>query len=257
MLKYRLNEYINNENNISIHLIGDGKNNIIGESDMKKLFEYFEKYDSFRGCLDLSNNNISDISLIRLAKSLSKHTHLRELNISHNPITDSGAKILSETVIKLCDLTYLNMFKTKIDDIGIGYICQALRLYGNIENIHFPAVSCIGLKYVSDFVSASSRIRVLNISLKKDIYDETVKDMDNTTEMFLGDETEETKRKRMANETLTSCLKNFTSACLKANQLLDIKVENIPTKVKEELKKICLIHQENERKELFVVEQSK
>ena len=82
---------------------------------------------------DLSENNLSSLGCIEIAKLLSGNEHnqglckLHSLNLSHNNITAEGAKHLSTALTHTnCKLNGLNLSLSNITSEGVKHLCTAL-----------------------------------------------------------------------------------------------------------------------------------
>ncbi|XP_072139585.1 nucleotide-binding oligomerization domain-containing protein 1 isoform X2 [Mobula birostris] len=73
--------------------------------------------------LELDNNNINDYGVKELVPCFNKLTVVR---LSVNMVTDDGAKVLAEELIKYKIIKYLGLYRNQITDVGAEYIAKII-----------------------------------------------------------------------------------------------------------------------------------
>src|SRR6185503_4065289 len=83
--------------------------------------------------LDLSENQIDDVGVAALAKSLEKNQYLKILKLNDNQIGDQGAIALSECLAKDTHLEELYLSFNQIGNGGLKALAKALRKNTNLR----------------------------------------------------------------------------------------------------------------------------
>lgn len=76
--------------------------------------------------LDLSNQNLRPSTIRPILKALQHQNCLSQLNLSCNFIQDEGIKYLSQTLITLKHLTFLDLSGNAVTEVGLEHLCSVL-----------------------------------------------------------------------------------------------------------------------------------
>jgi len=120
--------------------------------------------DSPFNSLLLQNNNISDKSLVNIITALSKHPHLKEMDLSGNGLGKNGCIALSTLLQNsVTGLLKLDLANNEIDDEGINTLLSALK---NCRHLHTMVLSQNDRVTIKGLQCLASVLESPNSSLK-------------------------------------------------------------------------------------------
>jgi Ran GTPase-activating protein (RanGAP) involved in mRNA processing and transport len=97
--------------------------------------------------LSLAHNNIADQGVLLLSEALTtKISHLKELDLSSNHITNAGAQYLSKMLTTYRTLTHIWLDDNELGDAGVRVLANAIAEYG----VHLKNLSLSQNKSVTD-----------------------------------------------------------------------------------------------------------
>ncbi|XP_064410985.1 nucleotide-binding oligomerization domain-containing protein 1 isoform X2 [Latimeria chalumnae] len=107
--------------------------------------------------LELDNNNINDYGVKELIPCFSKLTVVR---LSVNQVTDSGAEVLSEELIKYKIIKHLTLYKNQITDAGAVHIAKIIEECPNLRilKIGINKITSVGGKMLACAIQRSKSI---------------------------------------------------------------------------------------------------
>ena len=86
--------------------------------------------------LDISNNELSSVGVIKIINSLSKSSAIKGLDISNNCVSIDNAEILSVTIANCFTLQELNLSQNSLMFFGVVKIAQALTDHPNLKHLN-------------------------------------------------------------------------------------------------------------------------
>ena len=116
--------------------------------------------------LDLSKNKITSKGAMWIAEAIGQNTTLRKLDISHNDIQDDGSKLIGKQLKFNSTLQELNVSANKITNQGAEFIAEALYIgtvlctLGISEN----HITCEGLISFLDHIQVNTTLKTLLVT---------------------------------------------------------------------------------------------
>ncbi|XP_072880226.1 nucleotide-binding oligomerization domain-containing protein 1 isoform X2 [Hemitrygon akajei] len=112
--------------------------------------------------LELDNNNINDYGVKELIPCFSK---LAVVRLSVNMVTDDGAKVLAEELIKYKIIKYLGLYRNQITDVGAQYIAKIIEECSSLHTlkIGLNKLTSVGGKLLAQAIQKNKAFRDLGM----------------------------------------------------------------------------------------------
>eukprot|EP00567_Pseudictyota_dubia_P006640 CAMPEP_0197444794 /NCGR_PEP_ID=MMETSP1175-20131217/10179_1 /TAXON_ID=1003142 /ORGANISM="Triceratium dubium, Strain CCMP147" /LENGTH=472 /DNA_ID=CAMNT_0042975647 /DNA_START=836 /DNA_END=2254 /DNA_ORIENTATION=- len=111
------------------------------------------------------NKGIGDDEVIKLANALHYNTHISELVLTFNNITDIGAKVLAKILRINATVTTLNLYWNKIGDASAKDLAEMLCINASVTqlNLSLNQISDTGAKALAEMLRVNATITHLNL----------------------------------------------------------------------------------------------
>ena len=128
---------------------------------------------STRATLDLSHNKISDEGAKALSEALKVNTALQWLGLDYNNISDEGAKALAEVLKVNTALQRLDLNSNKISDEGAKALAEALKVNSALHrlDLRLNNISDEGAKALAEALKVNTALQKLGLHGNKKISD--------------------------------------------------------------------------------------
>jgi Ran GTPase-activating protein (RanGAP) involved in mRNA processing and transport len=126
--------------------------------------------------LDLTYNEVTQHGVSILADALCSNIHLKELNISHNNISDLGVRYLA-SAMNSCALKRVNLEENDISDEGARYLAEMLTTNTNLLqlSLNHNRIGNYGMNLLANALAHdNTRLELLDLSANTDISDESI-----------------------------------------------------------------------------------
>ncbi|XP_055029040.2 protein phosphatase 1 regulatory subunit 37 isoform X1 [Misgurnus anguillicaudatus] len=141
------------------------ENNFNGYQDSLQLGDLL-KYNSILKILDLSNNPITDSGLEEICDALSfQKTGLKTLILSNNQITHLGMSHLQKILPRLKTLETLNLDKNNLENRGIHTLKESLMINRSLLQLGLAStgITCEGAVTLAEILAENLQIQRLDI----------------------------------------------------------------------------------------------
>lgn len=121
------------------------------DADVKKLCSALRTNTTFKGEVNLSKNNLTDLSGLYIADAMKTFTGFRKLNLAENDLKSKSGEYIGEVLIDNPDypIEEINFKGNRLEEYGIRRILVAATKNKNIKKLNLGYISDFGLELLS------------------------------------------------------------------------------------------------------------
>jgi hypothetical protein len=137
------------------------------DDDVKNLSEALKNNTVFKGELNLSKNNLSDLSGLYVANAMKTFKGIQKLDLSKNNLRSKAGEYIGDVLIENPNykLHELNFKGNKLEEYGLRRVIVGVTMNHNVTKIKLGVISDFGLELLSNELENTN---LKNIAFEED-----------------------------------------------------------------------------------------